>query len=55
MRYSINLAKKIELILLIPVQSFSKKIYIEEKCKAIKIAKKTKTCTNLFFDRTDLN
>ena len=39
------------------VQFFSRKIYIEKKCKAIEIAKKAETCTNLTFwkDRFKLN
>lgn len=31
------------------MQSFPRKIYRKEKCKTIKIAKKTKTCINFTF------
>lgn len=46
--FSINLVKKVEPILVMPVQSFLRKICIEKKCKTIKIVKKTKNRANLF-------
>lgn len=46
-KFSINLAKNVELILEMSLQFFPRKICIKEKFKAIKTAKKTNNQTNL--------
>ena len=48
-KYSIDLIERVEPILLIQVQFFSKKIYIKKKYKSIKIAKKAETYANFTF------
>ena len=48
-KFSIDSAEGVEPISAMPVQSFPGKICIEEKCKAIKIAKKAENLINLTF------